>query len=136
LQGWPRSCHSCAITLLCFTVALHLTGAVPAAERGLLEYPLEGNWTPDCRARFIRGGFTPDNEGRIKIPDGPGLGIEIDWEVIRRFGKRIFKGTNSTLTYHTLLDRGLKQSLYLKSKKKELLKRTEKAQFEIPVAPF
>jgi hypothetical protein len=73
---------------------------------------------------------------RIKIPDGPGLGIEIDWDVIGRFGKRIYRGTTATVAYNILLDRGLKQTMYLKKKKKEQLERTEKAKFAILEPPF
>lgn len=123
-------------TGLGFAVALQLVGVLPSNERSLLEYPLEGNWKPEYWARFIKGGFTPDKDGRIKIPDGPGLGIEIDWNIIRRFGKRIYRGTPATVACHTLLDRGLKQTMYLKKKKQEQFERTAKAQFAIPEPPF
>ena len=86
--------------------------------------------------QLIKGGFSPDKDGRIKIPEGPGLGIEIDWNIIRRFGKRIYRGTSTTEACHTLLDRGLKQTMYLKKKKQEQLERTSKAQFAIPEPPF
>jgi D-galactarolactone cycloisomerase len=123
-------------TGLGFAVALQLVGVLPPEERSLLEYPLEGNWHPDHWARFIKGGFVPDKEGRINIPDRPGLGIEIDWDVIRRFGKRIYRGTTAGVARHTLLDRGLKQTLYLKDKKRAQLKRTASAQFAVPEPPF
>jgi hypothetical protein len=64
------------------------------------------------------------------------LGIEIDSDVIRRFGKRIYRGSAATVAYNTLLDRGLKQTMYLKKKKKEQLERTAKAQFAVPEPPF
>jgi hypothetical protein len=117
-------------------VALQLVGVIPEAERSLLEYPLEGNWTADAWARFIKGGFSRDDEGRIKIPDSPGLGIEIDWDVIRRFGKRIYKGTPTTVGISALRDRGFKQAMYLKKKKSEQFKRSAEAEFSIPEAPF
>ena len=123
-------------TGLGFALALQLVGVLPQEERSLLEYPLEGNWKPEYWASFIQGGFFPDKEGKIQIPDRPGLGIDIDWQVIRRFGKRIYHGTSGRVVLGTLLDRGLKQSLYLKKKRKELLDRTSKAQFDIPEAPF
>jgi len=99
-------------------------------------YPLEGNWKPEYWARFIKGGFTPDKEGRIIIPDRPGLGIEIDWDVIRRFDKRIYRGTPGTVAASALLDRGLKQTLYLKKKKEEQFERTAMKQFVIPEPLF
>ncbi|MBN1217706.1 MAG: mandelate racemase/muconate lactonizing enzyme family protein [Anaerolineae bacterium] len=131
-----KYCPHTWTTGLGFAVALQLVGVLPSEERGLLEYPLEGPWKPEYWARFIKGGFTPDKEGRINIPDGPGLGIEIDWNVIRRFGKRLYRGTAATVAYHTLLDRGLKQAMYLKKKKDAQLERTAKAQFAIPEPPF
>ena len=79
-------------TGLGFAVALQLVGVLPEEERSLLEYPLEGNWKSEYWVRFIKGGFTPDTAGQIKILEGPGLGIDIDWNIIRRFGKRIYKG--------------------------------------------
>jgi D-galactarolactone cycloisomerase len=138
-QHDPRQLKYCPHTWttgLGFAVALQLVGVLPAEERGLLEYPLEGHWKPEYWARFIKGGFTPDQDGRIHIPDGPGLGIEIDWDVIRRFGKRIYRGTSATVAYHTLLDRGWKQTMYLKKKKSEQLERTARAQFTVPEPPF
>jgi len=131
-----KYCPHTWTTGLGFAVALQLVGVLPPNDRSLLEYPLEGNWKPEYWARFIKGGFTPDKEGRIKIPDGPGLGIEIDWDIIRRFGKRIYHGTTAAIAYHTLLDRGLKQTMYLKKKKQEQLERTAKSQFAIPAPPF
>jgi L-alanine-DL-glutamate epimerase-like enolase superfamily enzyme len=123
-------------TGLGFAVALQLVGVLPVEERSLLEYPLEGAWKPEYWARFIKGGFAPDKDGRIHIPDAPGLGIEIDWDVIRRFGKRLYRGTSTTVALHTLLDRGWKQTIYLKQKKAEQLARTARAQFAIPEPPF
>ncbi|NQV37406.1 MAG: mandelate racemase/muconate lactonizing enzyme family protein [Candidatus Marinimicrobia bacterium] len=131
-----KFCPHTWTTGLGFALALQLVGVLPSKERGLLEYPVEGNWKPEYWSRFIKGGFNPDNEGRIKIPEGPGLGIEIDWDIIQRFGKRIYHGTPKTVAYTTLLDRGFKQTMYLKKKKAVQLKRTAKAQFKIPEPPF
>lgn len=131
-----KYCPHTWTTGLGFAVALQLVGIIPEEERSLLEYPIEGNWKPEYWARFIKGGFFPDKEGRIKIPETPGLGIEIDWDVIKRFGKRIYRGTPSTVSVSALMDRGLKQSMYLKGKKKEQAARTAKAHFKIPEPPF
>jgi len=119
-----------------FALALQLVGIVPPEQRSLLEYPLEGHWRPEYWARFIKGGFAPDKDGRIRIPDEPGLGVEIDWDVIGRFGKRIYKGTPGNVAYHALFDRGWKQAMYLKEKKAGQLARTANAQFAIPEPPF
>ena len=68
-----KYCPHTWTTGLGFALALQLVGVLPPAERSLLEYPLEGNWKPEYWARFIKGGFKPDQEGRIKIPDEPGM---------------------------------------------------------------
>ncbi len=131
-----KFCPHTWTTGLGFAIALQLVGVIPKEERSLLEYPLEGHWNQSSWARFIKGGFVPDKEGRIQIPNNPGLGVEIDWDVIRRFGKRIFKGTPGTVAVSTLRDRGFKQTMYLKGKKAEQAERTAKAEFAIPEAPF
>jgi D-galactarolactone cycloisomerase len=138
-QGTNKKLKYCPHTWttgLGFALALQLVGLIPEKERSLMEYPLEGHWKPEYWARFIRGGFPLDQDGRIKIPDGPGLGIEIDWKIIRRFGRRIYRGTPAKVGINTLLDRGWKQTMYLKDKKAEQAERTAKAQFFIPDPPF
>jgi len=131
-----KYCPHTWTTGLGFALALQLVGVVPPAERSLLEYPLEGHWKPEHWARFIKNCFTPDADGRIQIPDEPGLGVELDWDVIQRFGKRIYRGTPANVAYHAVLDRGLKQAMYLKDKKAGQLERTASAQFAIPEPLF
>jgi len=123
-------------TGLGFALALQLVGVLNEQDRSLIEYPVEGSWRQEHWARFIKNDFTIDAEGRIKIPDEPGLGIEIDMNIIKRFGKRIYNGTPANVARFTLFDRGLKQAIFLKNKKKEQEKRLEKAGFKIPEAPF
>ena len=132
-----KFCPHTWTTGLGFALALQIVGILKEEERSLLEYPLEGDWKPENWARFIRNDIiSRDESGRIKIPDGPGLGIEIDMDVIRRFGKRIYNGTKRTVGTFTLFDRGWKQTMYLKQKKEEALKKFAKAKFEIPQVPF
>jgi L-alanine-DL-glutamate epimerase-like enolase superfamily enzyme len=134
--GKIKFCPHTWTTGLGFALALQLVGVVPPEKRSLLEYPLEGHWKPEHWARFIKGGFPVDNDGRIRIPNEPGLGVEIDWEVIRKFGKRIYCGTPRNVASQALRDRGLKQALYLNGKKTGQLERSAKAKFAIPQPPF
>jgi len=131
-----KYCPHTWTTGLGFALALQLVGVLPAAERGLLEYPLEGHWKPDHWARFISGGFARDTDGRIRIPERPGLGVEIDRDVIRQFGKRIYHGTPRSVAGSALLDRGFRQAIYLKEKKADQLVRSATAGFAIPAPPF
>jgi len=123
-------------TGLGFALALQLVGVLPPEQRSLIEYPLEGPWRPEAWARFVRGGFAPDRDGRIPIPERPGLGVEIDWSVIRRFGRRVYRGTRASVGWHALRDRGWKQTQYLKRKKQEQSERWRQASFELPLPPF
>lgn len=134
--GKVKFCPHTWTTGLGFALALQLVGVLPTEKRSLLEYPLEGHWQPEYWARFIKGGFPIAGDGRIQIPDAPGLGIEIDWEVIRRFGKRIYRGTPGNVASQALRDRGLKQALYLKGKREQQLERSSRAEFSIPDPPF
>ncbi len=131
-----KYCPHTWTTGLGFAVALQLVGVLPPEERSLFEYPLEGAWKVDYWAKFIKGGFPMDKDGKVKIPDGPGLGVEIDWDVVRRHGKRIYVGTNASVSWQTLLDRGLKESLYLKEKKEQQAERFKGVDFSVPTAPF
>jgi len=131
-----KFCPHTWTTGLGFALALQMVGIIPQKDRGLFEYPLEGNWKPEYWSRFIKESFIPDKEGRIKIPDGPGLGIEIDWDIIKRFGKRTYKGSPSTVALNAVIDRGLKQAVYLKKKKAEQFERSSNAHFNIPKPPF
>ncbi len=137
-EGAPKLkyCPHTWTTGLGFALALQLVGVVPEEERSLLEYPVEGHWQPEYWARFIKGGFARDENGRIRIPNAPGLGVEIDWNIIRRFGKRIYRGTPGNVSYKAVLDRGVKQAMYLKEKKAELAVRTDQAQFAVPEPLF
>jgi len=131
-----KFCPHTWTTGLGFAIALQLIGSLPEHERKLVEYPFEGHWNPSCWNRFLKNDFSRDKDGKIKIPDGPGLGIEIDWSVVRKFGKRIYKGTKNRVALNALKDRGLKMALYLKDKKADQANWKGPDQFELPEFPF
>jgi L-alanine-DL-glutamate epimerase-like enolase superfamily enzyme len=135
-QDKIKFCPHTWTTGLGFALALQLVGVLPPEERSLLEYPLEGHWNEQHWARFIKGGVNTKNNRRILIPESPGLGIEIDWDIIRRFGKRIYRGTPANVAYQAVWDRGMKQAVYLKGKKAEQLERSANAKFSVPEPPF
>jgi L-alanine-DL-glutamate epimerase-like enolase superfamily enzyme len=137
-EGQPRIRYTPHMwtTGLGFAVNMQLFGLVPPESRTLLEYPYDVHWRPDQWASFIRGGFPRDAEGRIRIPEGPGLGVEIDWDVIRRFGKRIYVGTKATVAARSLLDQGWTETMYLRKKKMELIEARSQVEFKLPEPPF
>ncbi|MEW5947591.1 MAG: mandelate racemase/muconate lactonizing enzyme family protein [bacterium] len=54
------------------------------------EFPVEEpSWTPEARDAVLTRPFLPGSDGFIEIPDGPGLGIEIDEDALKRFGKKL-----------------------------------------------
>lgn len=63
---------------------LQIMGAVPNCEWA--EYPIEYNsWVPEVRDGILTEPITVGKDGYIKIPDKPGLGIEIDEEKVKKF---------------------------------------------------
>ena len=132
-----RFCPHTWTTGLGFALALQLVGVLDEKDRSLLEYPFEGHWNPSMWARFIKNDISKiQSDGTIQIPELPGLGIEIDMNVIRRFGKLVYKGNKVRVAKFTLLDRGWKQTMYLKAKKQEQMQRSANAEFHIPQPPF
>lgn len=119
-----------------FAVNLQLMSLVPPEERGLLELPDDVNWQPAQWARFLRADFSRDAEGRIQIPDAPGLGVAIDWGIVRRFGRRIYLGTSLTLAAATLRDLGLREALSLRKRRAALLEQSARAELRLPEPPF
>jgi L-alanine-DL-glutamate epimerase-like enolase superfamily enzyme len=59
---------------------LHLTAAVPVAR--YVEFLTPSPYIDD----IITTPFRPDAEGLLNVPSGPGLGIELNREALRRFG--------------------------------------------------
>jgi D-galactarolactone cycloisomerase len=44
-------------------------------------FPMEPPWTPDVRDFLLTETFEAD-DGSIEAPTEPGLGVEIDWDVV------------------------------------------------------
>ncbi len=61
-----------------FAANLHVMTAVGSPW---CEYPLEPPWTPDVWSFMLEEGFDHD-DGTVRAPDAPGLGIEIDEAVL------------------------------------------------------
>jgi L-alanine-DL-glutamate epimerase-like enolase superfamily enzyme len=60
---------------------LHLVAAVPVAR--YVEYLTPCVYLDE----LITEPFVPDAEGYLRIPDKPGLGIELNREALQRFGR-------------------------------------------------
>ncbi len=51
----------------------------------------------------------------------PGLGFEIDERLLKRYGKRFFKATETRLKLKVIREKGLKTALALKRRKEDPL---------------
>ena len=91
-----------------FAVNLHVLAASGYADEKELEYPLDPpGWVPEARDSMLTEPFLHD-KGTLRVPDRPGLGIEIDRAALRRHGRRFFVMDRKRLVWFALRDRGLK----------------------------
>jgi D-galactarolactone cycloisomerase len=82
-----------------------------------LEYPLEEpSWIPEFREGIIDPIF-PDPNGILQPFSRPGLGFEINQNLLRKYGKRFFKLTETRLRLKVIREKGLKAALELKRRK-------------------
>lgn len=105
-----------------FAVNLQLMAASGFADEKELEYPLSPpGWTPEARDSMLTEPFVHD-KGTLRVPDAPGLGIEIDRTALRKHARRFFVMDRKRLVWFALRDRGLKAAREIDTAKK---KRTE-----------
>lgn len=84
-----------------------------------LEYPLEEpSWIPEFREGVIDP-IIPDASAQLQPFRKPGLGFEIDQRLLKKYGRRFFKLTETGLKLKVIREKGLKAALALK-KRKEL----------------
>lgn len=84
-----------------------------------LEYPLEEpSWIPQYREGIIEP-IVPDRNGMLQPFQRPGLGFEIDDKLLRKYGKRFFKLTETRLKFKVIREKGIKAALALKKRKEE-----------------
>ena len=82
-----------------------------------LEYPLEEpSWIPAFREGVIAP-ILPDREGRLHPFTRPGLGFEIDRRLLKKYGQRFFKLTETRLKLKVIREKGLKAALAIKKRK-------------------
>jgi L-alanine-DL-glutamate epimerase-like enolase superfamily enzyme len=104
-----------------FAVNLQLMAASGFADEKELEYPLDPpGWVPAARDSMLTQPFLHD-KGTLPMPDGPGLGIEIDRAALRKHGKRFFKMDRKRLAFFALRDRGLKAAKEMDATKRARL---------------
>lgn len=91
-----------------FAVNLQLYAASGFARMHPLEYPYDPpGWVPEARDAMLTEPFVHDG-GRLRVPDRPGLGVEIDRRALRRHARRFFTMDRKRLVWFALRDRGPK----------------------------
>jgi len=90
------------------------------ADRGNmlpLEYPLEEpSWVPAQREGIVAP-ILPDKNAMLAPFTRPGLGFEIDPKLLRRYGKRFFKLTETGLKLRVIREKGIKLALDIRRRK-------------------
>ena len=82
-----------------------------------LEYPLEEpSWTPEFREGIIEP-IIPDANAMLQPFTRPGLGFEINPSLLRKYGKRFFKITETRLKLKVIREKGLRAALDIKKRK-------------------
>ena len=96
-----------------FAINLQLFGAAPNRDTLRLEYPLDPpGWVPEARDGLLTRPFLHER-GSLALPEGPGLGFEVDPGALRRFGKRFYTATKLRVSVGAVLDRGLDEARQL-----------------------
>jgi D-galactarolactone cycloisomerase len=102
-----------------FAVNMQLFAANPDRDAMHLEFPYHPpSWIPELRDGILKQTWMPGSDGMLELPSAPGLGFEIDWRKVRKYGHRFFKMNRFTLAYYVIKDKGLRTALELAKKKK------------------
>ena len=84
-----------------------------------LEYPLEEpSWIPELREGIIAP-IIPDKNGMLAPFTRPGLGFEVDPKLLKKYGRRFFRLTETGLKIRVIMEKGLKAALDLKKRKEQ-----------------
>jgi len=100
-----------------FIINLHAFAAWE--NRKWLEYPYEPpGWVPEYRDGIIPP-ILVDSDGTLPVPQSPGLGLNIDERLLRKYGKRFYVASPLRVAVKTIREKGLKTALELKKKKEK-----------------
>jgi L-alanine-DL-glutamate epimerase-like enolase superfamily enzyme len=100
-----------------FHMVVNLHAFAAWEQGGHLEYPYEPpGFVPTAR-EGIMPPITVNADGTIDVPQSPGLGLQVDERLLRRYGKRFHVSTPTRVALHTIREKGLKSALALKKAK-------------------
>ena len=82
-----------------------------------LEFPYEPpSWIPEFREGIIAP-IWPDQNATLQPFTKPGLGFDIDPTLLKKYGKRFFRLTETGLKIKVIREKGIKEALKLKKRK-------------------
>ena len=82
-----------------------------------LEYPFEPpSWIPEYRDGIIDP-ILPDKRAFLQPFTKPGLGFTINEKMLKKYGKRFFRLTETGLKVKVIREKGIKAALDLKKRK-------------------
>lgn len=94
--GWLANAH------------LHVAHGTPGE---LLEYPIDPpGFTPAARDALLARPILAER-GRVRLPDRPGLGVEIDERALSRHAERFYDGTPGKVAWNVLRKKGFLETL-------------------------
>ncbi len=100
-----------------FLINLHVYAAGPRDHP--IEYPYEPpGWIPAARDGLLAEPIQVASDSTVAVPDGPGLGIELDEDKLARYGEKYFEITSRGIALKTIRDKGLFAALKLARKKR------------------
>lgn len=74
----------------------------------LLEWPYDPpGWTPSVRDGVLAEELSLDDAGGFEVPDRPGLGIEVDEDLLEKHGERFYEATPGSVAWDVAKDKGL-----------------------------
>lgn len=98
-------------------INLHLFAAWGKGE--FLEYPYEPpGWVPRERDAILKRAVEVSSQGTVRVPQEPGIGIELNERAVRQFGQKFYTLTPLRLAVHTVRQKGFRTALDLKRLKK------------------
>lgn len=110
-----------------FAINLQILAASRRRDEVRLEYPLDPpGWVPEGRDGLLTSPWLHE-KGELQVPDGPGLGFEIDQKALRRFGTRFYTGTQARVAVRAIRDRGLSEARELGAVRRQRLKARSRA---------
>jgi D-galactarolactone cycloisomerase len=84
-----------------------------------IEYPYEPpGWVPEARDGLLAEPILVAQDGTVAVPDGPGLGIQLDPAKLARFGEKFFEITSRGIAVKTIREKGLFSALHLARKRR------------------